>query len=205
MTLAFAPIESEVQQRLVPHESMEWGSNSIQLGTCRRSSDVCAQWRNHFSQIASCQNAEFDTVFAAAISDQFRAFCADQATGEFDVPFTDSEFVWALGQCSDSATGGDGLPYSVWIGGGAFCWISSTSCSHGMPFLQHGSPARFFQSSNTEIAQILTITDRYLWPLVLSRCLNTSFMDALRLISFVLTRPKVVSDGVPMRLCTVWF
>ena len=50
VTLAFGPIESEQpQQRL-------------------------AQWRNHFSQIASCLNAEFDTVFAAAISDQFRAY-----------------------------------------------------------------------------------------------------------------------------------
>ena len=116
MTLAFAPIESEVafvNPNLVHHESLEWGSNCIPLGTCHRSSDVCAEWKKHFSQIASCPNAKFDTVFAAAISDQFRAHCADQATSEFDAPFTESEFVWALGQFSDSATGGDGLPYSV--------------------------------------------------------------------------------------------
>ena len=86
----------------------------------------------------------------------------------------------------------------IWIGGGALCWIFSTSCSHEMPFLQHGSPARLFQSSNTEIGQILTITDR----LAHSRCSNTSFMGAMGLIpSLALKRPKVVSDGVPMRFC----
>ena len=99
-------------------------------------------------------NADFDTVFTAAISDQFRACCVGEATGESDALFIESEFVRALGQCSDSATGGvvSRIPSSkpIWTAGGALCWTCSTSCSHGMSFLQHGSPAALIQFSNTD-------------------------------------------------------
>ena len=76
VTFTFPPIESEVacffaspSNVLFPIYLWNGSSNSIPLGTCRFSSDVCAQWRNHFSPIVSCQNAEIDTVFAVAISD----------------------------------------------------------------------------------------------------------------------------------------
>ena len=135
VTFAYAPFESEVafvspSNVLFPMNLWNGGSNSIPLGTCRRSSDVCAQWRNHFSQIASCQKAEFDTVFAAAISDQFRAYCADQATGEFVAPFTESEFVWLSGSARTlpQVVMVSRIPFSrpVWIG-----------ARHYAGFLQH--------------------------------------------------------------------
>ena len=165
------------EQRLIPHES-EWGSNSTPLGTCRRSPDVCAEWRNHFSPITSCQNADFDTVFAAAISDQFRACGAGQATGEFDALFTES--IRALGQCHARTLPQVAMVSRIWssscTGGGALFWTSSTLVFAWNADLQHGSPARLFQCSNTEIAQLPTLSDRYLLHLALARCSNTSFV-----------------------------
>ena len=75
-------------------------SSSRTSCSCCPSPDGFAQWRNHFPQITSCPNADFDPVFATAISDQFRACCVGQATGECDTPFSESEFIQAvLGFC----------------------------------------------------------------------------------------------------------
>ena len=75
--------------------------------------DPCAQWRRHVSEITLCQSCDFDRCFAAAVSDQFRACCADQSSGGFDAPFSEPELVRALAHCSDSATGRNGLPHSA--------------------------------------------------------------------------------------------
>ena len=86
----------------VPHESMVWSANSTPSSPQDHHVDPCAQWRRHFSEITLCQSSDFDPCFAAAVSDQFRACCADQSSGDLDAPFSEPELVraWRLSLAS---------------------------------------------------------------------------------------------------------
>ena len=118
MILAFEPTRSEgvsgIQGTFVFHTN-RWSGAQTQLHQARRiiALVLAPSGGDIPHKITSCQWSDFDRCFAAAVSDQIRACCVDQSSGDFDAPFSERELVRALAQCSDSAIGRDGLPYSA--------------------------------------------------------------------------------------------
>ena len=80
-------------------ESMVWSTNSTPSSPQDHHVDPFAQRRRHFSKFTLCRSSDFDPCFAAAVSDQFRACCADHPSGGFDATLSDPELVRALAQC----------------------------------------------------------------------------------------------------------
>ena len=148
----------QLQQRLVPHESVEWGSNSTPLGTCRRSSTT------------SRKSLRAKMASSTLLSQSLR-------------------FVWALGQCSDSATSVFQANLDWW----RRIMLDFFNLVFAWNAVPPGSPARLFQSSNTEIAQILTIYR----PISVASCAFKVFEHLIhgRIAPHILPRPDEAQGG----------